>query len=95
MSRFLIPDAIPSAHLRRAIPELRNPRYARIYEDGRERRMIEEELGAGCRDVPLYSHNATYQSIFAKGWHSVTAQDVRLSRCKAPESNCRCKAISP
>ncbi|MFB9086100.1 hypothetical protein ACFFW8_11805 [Erwinia tracheiphila] len=30
--------------------------------------------------MPLYSHNATYQSFYRQGWQSVTAQDIRLAK---------------
>ncbi|EJV0369640.1 hypothetical protein N5280_002487 [Vibrio vulnificus] len=52
-------------------------------QKGREKRL---ELEAQAwkkgmpapRKPPLFSHDATLQSYFNKGWHSVTPCDVRL-----------------
>lgn len=35
--------------------------------------------GAPVGDVPLFSHDATIQSTFSKGWHSVSTIDIRLA----------------
>lgn len=61
------------------IPELRNPRYREFYDTGRRRRLA-AELAGQTPDLPLFSRNPTYQSLFSKGWHSVSAQDVRLAK---------------
>lgn len=55
------------AALIRSYPELRNPRYMSFFKLGRDKRR---ELGTGA-DIPLFSYNATWQSIFTKGWRSV------------------------
>lgn len=76
----MIENAIPPQLLRKNIPELRNPRYLAIYERAREMRMQAKLAGKDTCLPPLFSHNATYQSIFTKGWRSVTSKDARLYR---------------
>lgn len=61
------------------IPELRNPRYRSIYDAGRQRRL-QAELAGQPTELPLFSNNPTYQSLFSKGWQSVTDQDLRLAK---------------
>lgn len=64
---------------KRAYPELRNRRYESIYDEARAKRFALALAGNDCQAVPLYSHNTTYQSVFSKGWCSVTEQDIRLA----------------
>lgn len=77
-------------------PECRNARYLAIYERGRSARF-----SAALTDddaAPLFSHNPTYQSLFVKGFESVTRDEIRLflntyNRRKEPTpplGNCRC-----
>ena len=83
-----MPDAIPEWILKRAIPELRNPRYARAYRDGYDKRLSAELAGHPSDRVPLYSHNTTYQSLFARGWLSVDAHTIRLHCDIAKGASC-------
>ncbi|CAM4175404.1 hypothetical protein [Pseudoalteromonas byunsanensis] len=53
-------------------------------EQGRIKRL-EAEVQArvnnkpfDANNVPLHSHDGTYQSMFNKGWHSVLEIDIRL-----------------
>ncbi|MDC9620121.1 hypothetical protein PSI22_00385 [Xenorhabdus sp. XENO-7] len=78
----MLPHSIPEALLQKHIPELRNPRYYGIYHSGRERCLQQALAGNDIRPVPLYSHNATYQSLFSKGWLSVNTQDIRLAKAE-------------
>ena len=73
------PQAVSDALLCRQIPALKNPRYLAIYKSGRERCLAQALAGGDIRQVPLYSHNQTYQSLFSSGWTSVNAQDIRLA----------------
>jgi len=81
------------ASQRFGIPELRNPRYLMSFQAGRRARFMAELGGPGRRarfmaelgglDVstaPLYSHNATHQSLFSKGWGSVTPVQIFQAR---------------
>lgn len=74
------------------IPELKNPRYLACFKDGR-RAHLKAYLAnpnitsADLETIPLYSHHATRQSLFAQGWRSVTELDrlrarARLSPCQ-------------
>ncbi|CDL79743.1 hypothetical protein [Xenorhabdus cabanillasii] len=78
----MLPHPIPEPLLQKQIPELRNPRYYSIYQSGRERCLQQALAGNDIKVVPLYSHNATYQSLFRKGWLSVNAQDIRLAKAE-------------
>lgn len=72
-------QAVPDAMLLRQRPALKNPRYFSVYQSGRERCLAEALVGNDISQVPLYSHNKTYQSLFSQGWRSVNAQDIRLA----------------
>ena len=61
------------------IPELKNPRYFAIFKAGRQARFRADRDGLGDA-VPLYSHNATYQALFTKGWGSVTEVHLLQAR---------------
>lgn len=61
-------------------PILRNPRFREIFEFARECAMNRALNGDNYKIVPLYSHDATYQSVFTKGWCSITAHDIRLQK---------------
>lgn len=74
------------AHLKRSIPELKNPRYAGIFDDGRAVRLEYASQGLPTGKVPLHSYHAIYQSLFEKGWHSVTACDIRMAQDTAKEA---------
>lgn len=63
----------------KGIPELRNPRYRKIYNDARQRRL-QAELAGDVPELPLFSHSPTYQHLFSQGWNSVTGQDIRLAQ---------------
>lgn len=73
----------PGAPQRYGIPELRNPRYLATFRAGRKARVLADIGGlAGPEDVPVYSLNATYQSLFKKGWHSLSTIDLMRIRYK-------------
>lgn len=73
----------PTAPQRYGIPELRNPRYLATFRAGRKARVLADIGGlAGPDDVPLYSHNATHQSLFKQGWESLSNTDLMLIRHK-------------
>ncbi|EKO3713593.1 hypothetical protein P0F05_001235 [Vibrio metschnikovii] len=63
---------------------LKNSEY--VYAKGREMRLAAEKESyetSGLSSVvpfqaPFFSHDATLQSFFNKGWNSVTACEVRL-----------------
>lgn len=76
----MLPPAIADTLLLKLNPALRNPRYYRTYQTGREQCLARALAGDDITDVPLYSHNQTYQSFFRQGWLSVSAQDVRLAK---------------
>ena len=61
-------------------PILRNKRFLELFEFARESAMNRAMSGDDYSIVPLYSHDATYQSVFTKGWRSVNAHDVRLQK---------------
>ncbi len=61
------------------IPELKNPRYLATFKAGRLSRFKADHDGIGD-SVPLYSHNQTYQSLFTKGWQSVTQVQLLQAR---------------
>ena len=61
------------------IPELKNPRYLATFKAGRQARFKADRDGFGDT-VPLYSHNKTYQSLFTKGWQSVTQVQLLQAR---------------
>ena len=61
------------------IPELKNPRYLATFKAGRLSRFKADHDGLGD-SVPIYSHNQTYQSLFTKGWQSVTQVQLLLAR---------------
>ncbi|WP_346205997.1 hypothetical protein [Aeromonas salmonicida] len=74
------------------IPELKNPRYLACFKDGRRAHLkaylaASSTTSADLETIPLYSHHATRQSLFAQGWRSVTELDrlrarARLSPCQ-------------
>lgn len=78
----MLPPPISDHLLKRQIAELRNPRYLSIYEAGRERFFFKQKTAYEISDIPIYSYNATYQSLFCRGWQSVSAQDIRLLRAE-------------
>lgn len=63
----------------RSMPELRNRRYLQVFIEARERRIQLAQQGKSTNIIPLYSHYATYQAIFRKGWNSVTEFDIRTA----------------
>lgn len=52
-------------------PILRSKRFLELFEFARECAMTRAISGDDYKTVPLYSHDATYQSVFTKGWHSI------------------------
>lgn len=76
----MLPPAIADTLLLKLNPALRNPRYYQTYQRGREQCLARALAGEDTRDVPLYSHNQTYQLFFRQGWLSVSAQDIRLAK---------------
>lgn len=76
----------PLAPVRYGIPELRNPRYLAVFRAGQEARVKADQFGLATPDaVPLYSHNQTHQSLFAKGWASLSEVDLMRLRAKRAE----------
>ncbi|MNH13011.1 hypothetical protein D3C79_725700 [compost metagenome] len=74
------------------IPELKNPRYLICFKDGRKAHFKAVLAGADLQAIPLYSHHATRQSLFAQGWQSVTELDrlravARLSQPQDKETH--------
>ncbi|MBV7262580.1 hypothetical protein KCG43_11290 [Photobacterium sp. WH24] len=63
-------------------PELKNKRWKSIFMEGRATRIKAELAQAMPSQLPLFSHDATYQSLFEKGWRSVTPVDVEYQRQK-------------
>lgn len=69
------------------IPELKNPRYLACFKDGRSAHLkawLADPLTTSTdpQAIPLYSHHATRQSLFAKGWLSVTELDRLRARAR-------------
>lgn len=62
------------------IPELRNHRYLMSFQAGRRARFAAELGGLDVSAAPLYSHNATHQSLFSQGWGSVTPVQIVQAR---------------
>lgn len=71
------------------IPELKNPRYLACFKDGRKAHLkaaLANQI-ADPKAIPLYSHHKTRQSLFEKGWRSVTELDrqrARARHCQPP-----------
>ena len=63
-----------------------NSRQRERYQSGREQRLkAETERADDCVSAlpcPLYSHDATWQSQFHKGWCSVNLVDIQAERLK-------------
>ncbi|MFQ2590390.1 hypothetical protein GWC92_13240 [Aeromonas caviae] len=64
------------------IPELKNPRYLACFKDGRCAHLKAALVGADLEAIPLYSHHATRQSLFAQGWRSVGELDRLRARAR-------------
>ncbi|MDD9308406.1 hypothetical protein V6S06_14100 [Aeromonas hydrophila] len=69
------------------IPELKNPRYLACFKDGRSAHLkawLADPLTSNTdpQAIPLYSHHTTRQSLFAKGWQSVTELDRLRARAR-------------
>lgn len=54
------------------IPELKNQYYLDCFKAGRKGRFS----SSTPEQIPLYSHDKTRQSIFVKGWRSVSSYDL-------------------
>ncbi|ACQ92360.1 conserved hypothetical protein [Tolumonas auensis DSM 9187] len=63
------------------VPELKNQYYLDCFISGRKARFVAESADA----IPLYSHDKTRQSLFTKGWNSVTEIDLLRRRQKQKE----------
>lgn len=63
------------------IPELKNQYYLDCFKAGRRARFA----SLTADPVPLYSHDPTRQSIFTKGWRSVSDIDLHHHRFKQKE----------
>lgn len=63
------------------IPELKSLYYLDCFKSGRKARFAAEV----AEPIPLYSHDATRQSLFTKGWCSVTDIDLHHHRHKQKE----------
>lgn len=78
----------PLAPVRYGIPELRNPRYLAVFRAGQEARVKADQFGLATPDaVPLYSYNQTHQSLFTKGWASLSEVDLMRLRAKRAQLN--------
>ena len=71
----------PLASVRHGIPELRNTRYLETFRAGQQARVDAFTTGK-TDELPLYSHNQTYQSLFRKGWESLTHVDLLRVKAK-------------
>lgn len=63
------------------IPELKNEYYLDCFKAGRKARFI----SVSDKQIPLYSHDKTRQSIFTKGWQSVSDIDLMRHQQKQKE----------
>ena len=54
------------------VPELKNQYYLDCFKAGRKGRFS----SSTPEQIPLYSHDKTRQSIFVKGWRSVSSYDL-------------------
>lgn len=54
------------------IPELKNQYYLDCFKAGRKGRFA----SLTPEQIPLYSHDKTRQSLFVKGWRSVSSYDL-------------------
>lgn len=63
------------------IPELKNQYYLDCFKAGRKARFI----AVSEKSIPLYSHDKTRQSIFTKGWQSVSDIDLMRHHQKQKE----------
>lgn len=61
---------------------IQNRHYRECARAGWRARLSVELTGEVPAQVPLYSHHATRQSYFEKGWRAVTALDVAKAQCK-------------
>ncbi len=68
-----------------------NRRQLERYQAGRDQRLkAETERADDCISAlpcPLYSHDATWQSQFRRGWNSVDAVDIQTERLKQRAQN--------
>lgn len=65
------------------IPELKNEYYLDCFKAGRKARFMAES----AKQIPLYSHDKTRQSIYTKGWQSVSEIDLMRHRQKQQEQD--------
>jgi hypothetical protein len=63
------------------IPELKNKCYLDCFKEGRKARLTAES----AKRVPLHSHDKTRQSLFTKGWQSVSDIDLLRHQQKQKE----------
>ncbi len=63
------------------IPELKSLYYLDCFKAGRKARFA----SLTAEPVPLYSHDPTRQSIYTKGWQSVSDIDLHHRRFKQKE----------
>lgn len=68
--------------LKRQYPELKNAKHCEIFNCGRKARLFAECNGLDTLNSPTFSHNATWQSVYSKGWHGVTPSEIRAARIK-------------
>ena len=54
------------------IPELKNAYYLDCFKAGRKARFDADD----SEQIPLYSHDKTRQSMYQKGWRSVSQFDL-------------------
>jgi len=68
--------------LKRVYPELKNAKLREIFDYGRKARLSAEINGLDTIKPPTFSHNATWQSVYCKGWRNVSPADIRTAKIK-------------
>ncbi|AYV15698.1 hypothetical protein EEY24_08800 [Shewanella algae] len=70
--------------------KIKNRIYRQCARDGFNARiraeLADERTGTAlntAQNVPLYSHHATRQSMFERGWQAVTPMHIKQARAKA------------
>ncbi|MFV0448018.1 MAG: hypothetical protein ACK5MF_06100 [Vibrio sp.] len=81
-------------------PDLKNTKAFERFKDGRKVRFkcelndLQNGIEPRLHQAPLYSHNATWQSQFRRGFESVTANDLAQYRYRYAQKH-QPKAIKP
>lgn len=72
----------PVRFLVKQYPELKNAKHRDIFDNGRRARLYAELNGLDTLKAPLFSRQATWQSVYSKGWHAVTPSEIRVAIMK-------------